>query len=221
MKSFLNGLKSLTFVAALMASSGTAQALTYQAPPFQGLTFTVTTVDANTFTFRIQGNPSPDWEDANFLDAFSFKDLGLDFTTTTATANGPGATNLAGVNFELNNSGGTADCSNNGGGKGSICFDFMPDTPLITSPDNVDMTYTIDFSNPFSIAAGGPHLKIAFTEVEDGKKVGSFFSDELPLTTGETPGETPGKVPEPAGLILLGTGLLAIAGAAKKLKRKN
>ena len=44
----------------------------------------------------------------NFLGAIDLKDLGLNFNTVTATANGPGASNLLGVNSQLSAS--SVDC---------------------------------------------------------------------------------------------------------------
>jgi len=178
-KNFLNGMKILVVGAALLIGSSTAQAAigdVYSAL-FQGVTFTFTQTDADTLTFRLQGTlplpgpPNGDWNNANFLDAFAIKDLGVNFTTVTATANGPGASNLAGIRAELNNSGGSADCAVTGE-TGSICFDIVPDTALSPSP-NFNMLYTIDFSQNLDISDDGPHLKIAFTQVQNGDKVGS------------------------------------------------
>src|SRR5690348_6406839 len=94
---------------------------------FQGVTFTFTVVDSNTLQFEIDNalNADPDWDTATHLGAFSLKDLGLDFTTVTATANGPGGP-ITGVKAELNNSGASADCAVTGE-TGSICFDISPD----------------------------------------------------------------------------------------------
>src|SRR5438067_1317922 len=70
---------------------------TYSAQ-FQGVTFTFNQTDADTLTFELQGTPSGDWATAKYLAAFDLKDLGINFSTQTGTANGPGAVNLAGLN---------------------------------------------------------------------------------------------------------------------------
>jgi PEP-CTERM motif len=217
MRNFLNGIKTLGMVTMLLIfGGGTARAVTgdVYSDTFQGITFTFTEVDANTLSFNLKGTPLPDWNGINFLDAFALKDLGLNFTTTTGVANGPGATNLAGVRAELNNSGNSADCAVTGE-TGSICFDIIPDTALTPTATAFDMTYTIEFSSNFNIASTGPHLKIAFTAIQDGDKVGSFYSQNVPLDH-----HTP-SVPEPSTAILLGSGLVILGVSARRRFRRG
>jgi len=187
---------------------------------FQGLTFTFTQTDANSLTFRIQGTPSGDWTGVDYLASFALKDLGLDFSAggATAVANGPGATNLAGKNAQLSAS--NVDCSDlSNGEKGVICFDISPDVALGSLP--INFLYTIDFSQNLAIGASGPHLQIAFTEVQNGAKVGSLYSQNVALTgtppTG-TPSSSASNLPEPAALSLLG---LAFLGVGYRLRRQR
>ena len=129
-----------------------AAPLTYAIPysaDFQGLTFTFNQTAANSLSFNIKGTPSGDWTGVQYLGAFDLKDLGLDFSTVTGVANGPGATNLAGLNYQM--SANSADCSNtNASPHGSICFDIAPDVSLGTLP--MDFTYDIVFSANLNIA---------------------------------------------------------------------
>src|SRR6187551_1924813 len=98
----MKSLKSLFAIsAAAMAISAAPAALavpTYS-DTFQGVTFIIDVVDNNTLTLEILGadTATGDWATANFLAAFDLKDLGIDFGTATATANGPGAVDLSGV----------------------------------------------------------------------------------------------------------------------------
>ena len=203
---------------ALAAAAPVAQAAigdTYSAT-FQGLTFTFNQTDADTLTFEIAGTPSGDWSTALYLAAFDLKDLGLDFSTVTGTANGPGATNLAGLNSQLSAS--SVDCLAAGAPPGSICFDVSPDVAL--GPLPFDFLYTIDFSSALNIASTGPHLQIAFSETQNGPKVGSLYSQNVPLTSTSS-GPPPGSgIPEPnsSALALLGLGLL---GASFFARRKS
>jgi hypothetical protein len=173
---------------------------------FQGVTFTFTKTDADTLTFRIQGTPSGDWAGVLYLGAFAIKEIGIDFTTATGTANGPGATNLISLNSQL--SAANIDCLATTGQAGIGCWDVDPDIALGSLP--FDFTYIIDFSSPLNISSEGPHLQIVFTKTEGGKKVGSLYSRNVGSSGTGTSGS---QVPEPAtgslvliGLALIGTG---------------
>jgi len=178
---------------------------------FQGITFTFTETSATRLTFELAGTPAGDWTSANplmkanYLAAFDLKDLGLNFSTVTGIANGPGATNLQGLNDQLSAS--SVDCLANGHPPGSICFDISPDFALGALP--FDFTYTIDFSSAMFIGDTGPHLQIAFSNVQNGPKVGSLYSQNVPQTSSTSTNST-GVVPEPnsSALALLALGLL-------------
>jgi hypothetical protein len=163
---------------------------------FQGLTFTFEQLSDTQLSFNIAGTPSGDWTGVQYLGAFDLKDLGLDFSTETGTANGPGAMNLLGSNSQLSAS--NLDCSSATGQAGTICFDIDPDVPLAAS-----MTYLIDFSAPLNISSAGPHLQIAFMDVQGGSKVGSLYSQNV-------------GVPEPGTLVLMGIGLLGLGFSQRK-----
>jgi len=98
------------------------------------------------------------------------------------------------------------DCQSAGSPPGSICFDIAPDL-LLSSP--FDITYTLDFSGAMFIGDTGPHLQIAFSNVQNGPKVGSLYSQNVPQTSSQSTNST-GQIPEPnsSALALLALGLL-------------
>jgi hypothetical protein len=193
------------FAIALWVTSPLANAIYMDS--FQGLTFTFDQTDADTLSFNITGTPTGDWSTAQYLGSFDLKDLGLDFSTDTGIANGPGATNLVGLNSQLSNgNNGGVNCLSNGSPPGSICFDIAPDVALGTLP--IDFTYIIDFSAPLDISSAGPHLQIAFMDEQGAsKKVGSLYSQNV--GGGE-------DVPEPGPLALVSIGLLGLAFSQRK-----
>src|ERR1700756_4275395 len=149
--------------------------------PFQGITFTFTQTDADTLTFNIAGTLGGDWSTANYLGAFDLKDLGLDFSTVTAIANGPGAVNLAGVNDQL--SAANLLCTSGGSPPGGICFNISPDFNV--NPQPMNLTYTIDFSSALNITNSlGPPLQIAWlVNAGDTSKVGSLYSQNIAVSS--------------------------------------
>jgi hypothetical protein len=188
----------------------------YESAPFQGVTFTFKQVDADTLTFNISGTLGGDWATAKYLGAFDLKDLGVNFTTTTATLNGPGASNVAGVNDQL--SGANVMCTGGGSPSGGVCFNISPD--FAVDPMPMDLTYTIDFSSPLNIDSSlGPHLQIAWLGTAGAtKKVGSLYSENIALSGTETTTST-GTVPEP-GSVSLAVLALALCAGATRLRRQ-
>ena len=216
-------IKSL-FAAGAVALAALAAPAAHGSAIFQGLTFTFNQTGSNTLTFEISGTPSGDWAGVQYLGAFDLKGLGLDFSAghSTGTANGPGATNLVGLNSQLSAS--NVNCANLSNGEtGSICFNLNPDTALYPNSPNgsgaFDFLYTITFSDPLNIASS-VHLQIAFTDTQGGGKIGSLYSQDVGLGSsgGSSSGSGSGDVPEPAtsALLLLGLGLMGMGFVARR-----
>ncbi len=190
----------------------------YASAPFQGITFTFTQTDADTLKFNIAGTLGGDWSTANYLGAFDLKDLGLNFSTVTATMNGPGAVGLVGLNDQL--SGANVLCTAPGSPPGGVCFNISPDFNVNPMPMN--LTYTIDFSSALNISnPTGPHLQIAWlVNAGDTDKVGSLYSKNIALSSGgggaSSSGgggaSSSGTIPEPRSDSLAFVGLALLAG---------
>src|SRR5262249_12440907 len=125
---------------------------------FQGLTFTITQTDTDTLTLEISGVPTGDWVTVGDVGACELKAIGRNFKTAPAIANGPGASNLAGLNSQVPAA--NVFCSGGGSPRGAICFD-VNDVTFGNQP--IDFVYTIDFSAPLNIDDGGPHLQLVWT----------------------------------------------------------
>jgi hypothetical protein len=209
---------------------------------FQGVTFTFTQPDSdpNQLIFNLAGTPSGDWTGVQYLAAFALKNIGFDYTSGTALATGPGATNLDALDkAELSDA--NIFCSDVSGNKKVGCWNLNPDTPLGSLP--FDFTYTINFASALNIPTTGdkigPELKIGFTIIQNGDKIGSLYSQNVPFTsssgtsssgtsssgtsssgTSSSGTSSSGVVPEPAtgALVLIGLGLI---GAGFGFRRRS
>ena len=126
--------------------------------------------------------------------------------------NGPGAVNLLGVNDQL--SAANLLCTGGGSPPGGVCFNISPDFGVNPMPMN--LTYTIDFSNPLNITNSlGPHLQIAWlANAGDTSKVGSLYSQNIAVSSSSGGGgaSSSGTIPEPRSDSLAFVGFALLAG---------
>ena len=176
---------------------------------FQGVTFTTTAVDADTFTLRIQNAVSGgtgDWANIQWLWLLGVKDVG---TPSGGSIDGQTVT---WSNLELDGNGGCGP----GSPPAASCFTWA--TPLTLTDD---FTLTINFTGgPFDFSA--PHIKVGFlcslANTSGTYDVcGNLLSQTIPADSdSDTDTDTDTDVPEPGTLALLGLGLLGIGAARRR-----
>lgn len=204
--------RKFTLVLALAVALVTISGPTSATYSFQGVDFTwsLDLLDPHIFTLRMQNalDADPDWADAVALDNIGFKDLGVDFQASGASASlsvdpsggYPGGTSAwTNVQGELNANG----CKDPNGQTGVMCFDATPPLALTN-----DMLFTVTITSALLAIDNdmGPHLKLRFLDI-DGNKEGSLLSKNLGSPDpGPGPGPGPIPVPAPVPLALIGLG---------------
>jgi hypothetical protein len=186
LKSFLTALLFVSAMIVAVAPPSRAASLT-----FQGVTFTVATVDANTFSLSMSGlqSASGDWAGIEGIRAFGLKDIGS-FAATTLSL-----TNWTVGNSELSAST-SSGCGGPGGGPKAYCFSHNGGTLLFGGLNT--LTFNIDHAG-VAPNLTSPHLKVLFTGADVPNGHGSLLSQNL------------ASVPVPSTLPLLGGGLMGLA----------
>lgn len=205
-----------TIAAALALGSVTANAGTLT---FQGVTFTTTTVDSNTFTLQIQGalDATGDWANITHLWLLGIKNVGS-VSLTGGDIEGTAADTW--TNEELNASGN--DCGP-GSPPAASCFAFNPVFALTN-----DFTLTISLTGTGTFDFSAVHVKVAFLCGANtvGDPCGNLLSQDITSSSssgsgsGETSSSSSGAVPEPASSTLVGLGL-GLLGFGFMRRRKN
>lgn len=206
----------MAFGAAIAFGSVAANAVTVNTLTFQGVTFTTTSIDADSMTLRIQNaltGGTGNW--APITDLWT---LGIDPVGTVTSATITPFGTFSGK--ELNANG----CA--GGLSGKACFTFSPFLDLTD-----DMLFTVDFVGTGLNMDAVFHVKVGFlcsptTDVpdKDTKACGDLLSKDI-FTASSSGGTSSGntsngnQVPEPSSsLVLLGLGALGMGFVRRRKK---
>jgi len=182
------------------------------------LTYALVNDAQNIYEFTVKatyGSPI----DFAFVNSIAFKfdsfPQATDYDTNPTLNSAPAEDSWSVVFGGISNSSGSGDCS--GTGNGFWCAQSLAKGAAPGGAGSTDTwVFTLNLNNalPNLGATTTGSFKAGFTDA-NGNKVGSLLSED-----NVTFGPPPPSVPEPASLVLFGTGLAAIAAAVRHRRKQ-
>ena len=200
----MRGLLSVLVVAGLVTLPMVGKADTI-GPNGETLQLIFNGQSGNTYTFTLVVNTTtaPSLYGA-YLDSVALK-ISNSLITSGSSVLGPVAMNTN-FNSQVNDSGSSIGCG--GGGSGWLCGEVVTanSLPLGSGGAIYSFTFAIQTNDPVNLTSG--EVKVGYSNGTSGdhSKIGAIVSQPVPVT----------PIPEPASMILFGSGLLGISGAIRR-----